>query len=81
LLNKLQINQVWLHCKEVEFGSTDMVKIVELFGGTQMITAVINKFYCNGQVQIIVKKTNVTVRGFNARLLTRSQFASGRSCD
>jgi hypothetical protein len=25
--------------------------------------------------------TNVRVRGFNARLLARSQFASGRSCD
>jgi hypothetical protein len=25
--------------------------------------------------------TNVGVRGFNARLLARSQFASGRSCD
>jgi hypothetical protein len=26
-------------------------------------------------------KTNVRVRGFNAGLLARSQFASGRSCD
>jgi hypothetical protein len=25
--------------------------------------------------------TNVRTRGFNARLLARSQFESGRSCD